>query len=322
MPELENRTLYRFFDLVVASNVDLDGTHASAGAVDCVFTVHDTPMVVPESCMWSVIYETPSPWLSVADHCGSTLIRIHEMAEFRVAPGGSEVDCHPLVDLPVESVRHLFVDQILPLMLASRGKTVLHASAVSTPRGAVAFVGDTGFGKSTLAASFGAAGQPTLTDDCLLASEVDGVWMGHPSGGELHLCPDIVESFFGAGDHTAPVAHYTDKCCVRLPRREPGSEARAEPLIAVYALTDPGDATDPDHVTIRRASRRSAFRCLINNAFRADFSRARARHELETLIRLAGAVPVSTLSYRRAVEMLPVVRQAVLDDVRSGGVTS
>ena len=322
MPESAHRALYRFFDLVVASNIDLDGTDASGYAVDCEFRLRDTPMVVPDSCEWSAIFGTPRPWLSVADHGGSKLIRIHELADFRVAPDGSDVDGHPLTDLPVESVRHLFVNQVLPLMLASRGKTVLHASAVSTARGAVAFVGATGFGKSTLAASFHVAGQPMLTDDCLLAEEVDGVWVAYPSGGELHLCPDIVESLVGIDDRTVPVAHYTDKCRVRLTRREPGSASRAEPLVAVYALAHPGDVTDadPDHVAITRSSPRSAFHCLLNNAFRADFSRARARHELETFTRLAAAVPVSTLAYRRAVGVLPAVRQAVVDDVRSGGV--
>ena len=312
-----DNTLYRFFDLVVSSNVDLGDPYAEAATVDCVFTVHDTPMRVPDACDWSVIYQTPSPWLWVAFDDDGILIRIHELAEFRVAPGGSQVDCHPLVGLPVESVSHLFVDQILPLVLAYQGKTVLHASAVSTRHGAVAFIGETGFGKSTLAASFSVSGQPALTDDCLLVEEVNGVWAGHPSYGELHLWPDIVESLFGTENDTAPLAHYTDKCRVRLANRRHGHANRAEPLVAVYYLTDARDVTDRDHVTIQRASKRSAFGYLISNAFRVEFSAARAQHELETLTHLAAAVPLSTLSYSRAIQVLPAVRQAVLRDAQS-----
>jgi hypothetical protein len=211
----------------------------------------------------------------------------------------------------------LFVDQILPLVLAAQGKTVLHASAVSTPYGAVAFIGETGFGKSTLAASFSVNGQPALTDDCLLVEEVDGVWTGHPSYRELRLWPDIIQSFFEMGNDTAPVAHYTDKRRVRLSASRHRYANRAEPLCAVYHLTDARGVGDHGHVTIRRASKRSAFRCLINNAFRVEFSSARAQHELETLTRLAAAVPVSTLSYSRAVRVLPAVRQSVLNDAQS-----
>lgn len=317
MRDRVEHALYRFFDLVVASHVNLGGPHADATAVDCVFRVHDSPMRVPDACDWSLLYQTPSPWLWVARDADGLLIRIRELAEFRVAADGSHVDCHPLVALPSESVSHLFVDQILPLLLSHQGKTVLHASAVSTPYGVVAFLGGSGVGKSTLAASFSVSGQPALTDDCLLVEEVDGVWSGHLSYGELHLWPDIVALLCGAEDETAPLAHYTDKRRVRPTSRRHGSANRAEPLLAVYHLTDAPDVTDGDHVRIRRASKRSAFSYLISNAFRVDFSAARAEHELKTLTHLAATIPVSTLSYARSVQVLPAVRHAVLSDARS-----
>ena len=317
---LPSSRLYRFFDLVVASNVDLGGTQVVAGVVDCVFILHDAPMLEPDGCHWSVTYETPSPWLSIGDDDASRLIRIHEMAEFRVARDGSQVDCYPLIHLPRESLSHLLVDQVLPLVLAGQGKTVLHASAVLTARGVVAFIGETGVGKSTLAASFSVSGLPVLTDDCLLVDEVDDAWIGLSSSGEIHLWEDIAASLFGAGRHTDPVAHYTDKCRIRLPTTSPVHADRRGPLLAVYHLKDADDGVE--QVTIRRASQQRAFHAFIGNAFRADFSRARARHELETLTRLAATVPLSTLSYPRAVPMLPSVRRAVLDDCGCLGMTS
>lgn len=317
MRDVVNDKLYRFFGLVVASNVELGDPHPDAAAVDCVFTVQDAPIRIPDACDWSLLYQTPSPWLWVASDDDALLIRIHELAEFRVVQDGSRVDCHPLVRLPVESVSHLFVDQILPLVLAHQGKTVLHASAVSTPRGAVAFLGESGSGKSTLAASFSVGGQPALADDCLFVEEVDGVWAGHPSYGELHLWPDVVEPLFGMEDETAPLAHYTDKRRVRLTTGRRGHGSRAEPLLAVYYLTSARDVSDRDPVTIRRASRRSAFGHLLSNAFRVEFSAANARRELKALTHLATAVPLSTLSYSRAMQVLPAVRQAVLSDAQS-----
>ena len=309
--------LYRFFDLVVGSNVDLGGTPLDGGVADCVFTVHDMPMRVTATPAWSVIYETPTPWLSVAHDDDALLIRIHEMAEFRVGADGTRVDCHPLVALPAESVSHLFVDQVLPLLLARQGKLVLHASAVSTPHGVVAFIGETGLGKSTLAASFSVGGQPALTDDCLLVKEVDDRWVGCPSYGEAHLWPDVVEPLFGVGEATTPVAHYTDKRRVSLSRtpEPPGSGARR--LCAVYALADGSEPVGRDHVRVRRLTKREAFHRFINNTFRAEFSLDRARHELETLTRLAAAVPMASLCYPRQLQFLPAVRRAVLRDAKA-----
>jgi energy-coupling factor transporter ATP-binding protein EcfA2 len=52
-------------------------------------------------------------------------------------------------------------------MLMLRGDLVLHASAAIAGTGAIAFVGDSGMGKSTLATLLALAGAPLLTDDVL-----------------------------------------------------------------------------------------------------------------------------------------------------------
>ncbi len=58
-------------------------------------------------------------------------------------------------DLTPATLQHLLFDQILPRLIAHAGRLVLHASAVGASAGAILFLGGTGQGKSTLAASFG-----------------------------------------------------------------------------------------------------------------------------------------------------------------------
>lgn len=55
----------------------------------------------------------------------------------------------------------------VPLASALQGKVVLHASAVRCPHGVVAFIGESGVGKSTLAAHLSALGFPRLAEDLL-----------------------------------------------------------------------------------------------------------------------------------------------------------
>ena len=53
-------------------------------------------------------------------------------------------------------------------MLTRRSRLVLQAGAIDTPLGAIALLGRTGIGKSTLAASLARAGFPLIADDFLL----------------------------------------------------------------------------------------------------------------------------------------------------------
>ena len=59
----------------------------------------------------------------------------------------------------------------MPLALSRQGIPAFHASVVTVPGGAVAFLGKTGAGKSTLAASFALGNSAFLTDDGLLVEE-------------------------------------------------------------------------------------------------------------------------------------------------------
>ena len=92
---------------------------------------------------------------------------------------------------PFENVSH---DMIAPnilggcmsISLRQRGFLVLHASSVSVQHSVVAFLGGSGWGKSTLAAALHAQGHNVLTDD-VMAIKLDR------AGGASK--PDIIPSF-------------------------------------------------------------------------------------------------------------------------------
>ena len=46
--------------------------------------------------------------------------------------------------IPEVTVRHLFLDQVIPLVLSRREPIVLHASAVQTAHSVIAFAGKSG----------------------------------------------------------------------------------------------------------------------------------------------------------------------------------
>ncbi len=95
------------------------------------------------------------------------------LAEFIIdtASGEVRVGMSPCCDRELASL--LFAGTVLSLVLALRDKTVLHASAVRHEGVTLAFVGDEGRGKSTLATLLCADGAELVTDD-VLRFEVKG----------------------------------------------------------------------------------------------------------------------------------------------------
>jgi hypothetical protein len=195
------------------------------------------------------------PWLSFARLDDGYLLRFPDLADFLVSGDGARIRACPSRALPDDTLRHLLLDQVLPLALSRRGRVLLHASAVHVPGlGALAFAGPTGRGKSTLAAALAARGGRILSDDCLAIDSHAGGWQVLPAYPGLRLWPDAASRQVPRGTPHRPVAHYTRK------RRVDGGalrfHPRPSPLRALFLLSGRGAAGPPATITRCRASAR------------------------------------------------------------------
>jgi hypothetical protein len=91
----------------------------------------------------------------------------------------SEVSCAPPEVEPWRRERFL-VARVLPLAALLAGHEVLHASGVVLDGSAVAFLGQSGAGKSSVAMRLALRGLPMLTDDLLSISHSEGEVVAHP----------------------------------------------------------------------------------------------------------------------------------------------
>jgi hypothetical protein len=82
------------------------------------------------------------------------------------------------------------VGNLMACILALRGESVLHASAVAFDAAALACLGSSGMGKSSLAALLCAHGARLITDDLLRLQEDGDGWRCYPGAGQLRLRPD------------------------------------------------------------------------------------------------------------------------------------
>jgi energy-coupling factor transporter ATP-binding protein EcfA2 len=200
------------------------------------------------------------------------------------------------------------------------GKTVLHASAVVTPVGAIVFIGESGQGKSTLCAAFGQLGFPALTDDCLLLEHYEDSLVGISSYPGLRLWPDTVSELFSDELSLRQMAHYSDK--KRLGSNDSSIHfySGRVPIAGIYCLASiaKGPAADPITIQplgpavslIELASHRFCLRIPDMHKLSEDY------HRLSLVVNSLGSI--HCLYYPRDLALLPRVVATVLEHSQHG----
>lgn len=245
-------------------------------------------------------------WLHIGRGDGRYVLRFPDLADFDVTPSGRRVVAHLHSRVPLATVRHLFLDQVLPLTLGRLGRTPIHASAVDLPGvGVVAFAGGTGCGKSTLAAALARQGGAVLSDDCLVVSIRGGRVWAVPSYAGIRLWPDDAARL---GFRGRPVAHYTDK--VRVRGASIPSAGRAAPLRALFLLSPPSAAVRSVSMAARGA--RERLMGLVRLTYLLDVQDPTALTGLfHQLAVVSERVPIAGLRLARDRRRLPALAREV-----------
>jgi hypothetical protein len=121
------------------------------------------------STVFAVAADEREGWLLSGAGYGEHLISADGL-RLRCAPGGAR---------PQDWQRFL-VGQVLPFAAAVKGLELLHASAVVLDRRAVALLGPSGAGKTTLALALCELGAAFLADDVLALEAHHGLLLAHP----------------------------------------------------------------------------------------------------------------------------------------------
>src|SRR5438874_2497420 len=249
------------------------------------------------------------PWLSFGRRDDGYLLRFPDLADFLVSADGTSIRACPARALPADTLRHLLLDQVLPLALSRRGRVMLHASAVHVPGlGALTFAGPTGRGKSTLAAALASHGGRVLSDDCVALEPHAGGVQALPAYAGLRLWPDAASRQLRRGTRDGRVAHYTRK------RRVNGGRLRfhrhPSPLRAVFLVSGRGAAGPAAIIRRCRASERLIG--LVKCAYLLDIEdREHLARAFDALAAIATSVPVLRLRVRHGHSRLAEAAEAI-----------
>jgi hypothetical protein len=314
---------YSLYGLTVASDApfpELAGceVHSASASPDVAVRLRRPHMAAPASAEFVArsTLATGVPWMNCARIENGYLLRFVDYADFIVDRAGSSIECSgSSQNVELVTIRHLVLDQVFPYVLNLRGLEAIHATAVELNGGAVAFSGPAGAGKSTLAASFFAAGLNALGDDCLTL-KFDGSVRVIPAYPGIRLWTDSARALAIDGSNAAATSEYSTK------RRMLGGQHRARfssgpvELRVIYLLSRPGeDEPTLSDVVIEDLAAADAFIELVSASFPLDVEDREmlARH-FSFMQTVAARVPVRRLRIPNDFAALPKVREAILAD--------
>jgi hypothetical protein len=246
---------------------------------------------------------------------GSSYARWQGVGEFLVPPDGKTIVCRQFDAASAESFYVYLLGQALSFALVKQGLEPLHATAIVVEGGAIVFLGDSGFGKSTLAACFLRMGYRLLTDDLLILKPASANILAYPGPARIKLFPNLARKYMGRAASGIPMNPFTQKTILPLQREH--ACATPVPLRAIYSIAAAGDGADKTAIRLATLSPRDAFLELLKNTFNYRIvDSERLERQFTGAGHVVGATPVRKAFYPRALRRLPAVCKALLCDLR------
>ena len=164
--------------------------------------------------------------------------------EFLVSADARRIQARTLKDGCEEALLGYLLVDALSFSMVRLGWEPLHATAVLTGHGVVAFIAESGGGKSTIGAALVHGGCPLVTDDMLVLTRTADGFRAEPGPPRIKLYRDIAVRIFGSDRNGVKMNPVTEKPIIRLDADEVVREAH--PLAAIYLISESPPAGEPD----------------------------------------------------------------------------
>ncbi|MEM8840274.1 MAG: hypothetical protein AAGD47_00715 [Pseudomonadota bacterium] len=249
-------TFYQGFGLRFRSDLRLSGlARAAQGPVDL-------RILVGTRARDAVEATGVAPMDLAGASPGCWCFRVPDLCDYLICRG-EEIHLSPLPGAQDPHVALYLMGSALGMILHQRGLFALHAATVALGDTAIAFVGDQGAGKSTLAMEMALAGHRVLGDDVVVVSHGAGRLMAEPGVTQFKLWYESIDALDltpGPG-----VANRIAKFYVDNPSMEP---VGPHPLGAIVELAR-GPAES--EITAARIGRFDALDLVARHTYRPAY---------------------------------------------------
>jgi DNA polymerase III delta prime subunit len=241
------------------------------------------------------------------------IISLHDQFHYEICDNGHLISYerrHP-------DLLHHLVNMVLPMAASMENRMIFHGSAVAIASKAYIFIGESGVGKSTLAASLSREHGKLICDDCFSITRTDGKWLVYPSYQSLRLWPDSVVGAMNLSPNagTAVNSHHKKR---DIPAREflqTNSTGEAIELGKIYYLPSSGDFLF-ESTSIDALNPTKAFSVLLGGQFRiAKRSPEATKNEFNMISDMLRTVSVLELKHPRFFDQLDSVCKLISENV-------
>jgi hypothetical protein len=219
-----------------------------------------------------------------------------------VVRGGREIHVMPAPGADDDLIRLYIVGTIMAALLYQRGLLVLHASAVEVKGGVIAFLGASGWGKSSIAAALYARGHGLVADDVAAVDLSKATSTVIPALPQIKLNPEVASSLGYERESLCLLHPLEEKRGLRLTH---GFAHRPLPLRRVYVLAkDTAYAIEP----IRPSE---AMVELVRHSYPTRLLQPGGPSHFRQCARLVKDIPIYRLKRSSAIAALPDLAQLV-----------
>lgn len=236
------------------------------------------------------------------------LVRFPDEVDFEIDLERGVATGWPAPDIMPDHFDSLFRHGVVPLVGNHLGGLFLHGSAVAIGGRAVAFLGLSRSGKTTLAGAFAKAGYPILTEDVIELTRVGEDYWLQPKRTALRLFADSANHLLG---HDFSDHDDDDKLSLAGGDALPFSDTAA-PLARIYVLGRDHSAA----LAITALEGTLALTELLPHAFVLDVEdKLRLKGHFFRLGELSERIRCGALDYPRLYRELPSIMDVILSDL-------
>jgi hypothetical protein len=253
---------YRIFGLKASSEYELPELEIMEPPEppDIRILLGETPQSLPEATV-------AHPRLQIATQ--SLVLRVQAVGDFWVR-NGDEITLNPIAGAPPENVRLFLLGSAFGALLHQRGILPIHGSALVFQKRAFILTGDTGAGKSTLAAALVRKGCKILTDDiAAITFAPDGTPWVQPAYPQQKLWSDSATALDLSIGRLIRVMGGEEKYAVPSVERY---HSKPEALMEVFHLSKPGEK-HTEKICLSPIRGVEKVSLMISNVYRAYFAK-------------------------------------------------
>ena len=234
---------------------------------------------------------------------GSRWLHVPNVASYQIG-SNAEIAAFPQRHAQREKVLDIFSRVVLPIALHASGTEVLHASAILTTNGVVAFCAMADTGKSTTAYALAQRGYEQWADDAVPFVIEEASVRAVPLDFGVRLDPDA-EDFLRPTTPVSSDFHQQSK------------QRQASPLLIIFVLKRFENPQEKE-VEVRRLSPAEAFRSVLLHGHFFNLKNTELmRQMVSNYMQLTSTVPVFEISFQPGFEKMSYLLDKIEEVVKS-----